>query len=157
MIALAAIVLVTGCSSGSSGAKRDRLPDVTLPALGGGSDIDLGEVRGPAVVNVWASWCVPCKRELPIYADFAREHAGELDVLGIDFQDTKKAKALAMMRTAEVDFPVAYDLAGEAEAIVLPKLMLIDEDGEVVYSEYVEIESAAQLEEIVAEHLEVTR
>ena len=158
---LTAAVLVSGCSltpeestpQPTAKAMAGRLPDVTMPSIEGGPSVDLGELRGPAVVNVWASFCEPCKRELPIYAAFAKRHAGEIDVLGIDFQDQLKDKARAMMRTAGVEYPVAYDFDGELRAFALPKLVLVDEAGKVVYDQYVEIKSAAQLEDLVAEHL----
>jgi cytochrome c biogenesis protein CcmG/thiol:disulfide interchange protein DsbE len=52
--------------------------------------ISLGELRGsPAVINFWASWCIPCKDEAPRLAASAREHAGEVAFLGIDVQDFK--------------------------------------------------------------------
>lgn len=158
---VAALLGASACSATSGGEHgptskppaRDRLPDVTLPALGSGPAIDLGELRGPAVVNIWASWCKPCKRELPLYAEFARKHAGKIAVLGIDFQDNKKDKALAMLRAARADYPVVYDFDGETRAFGLPKLVLVDAGGRIVYAEYIEITSLAELEKIVAEHL----
>jgi thiol-disulfide isomerase/thioredoxin len=135
---------------------RDRLPAVTLPALGAGPAVDLGAFRGPAVVNVWASWCKPCRRELPIYAAFARKHAGKIAVLGVDFQDSRKDKALAMLRAARADYPVVYDFDGETRPFGLPKLILLGADGKIAYAELVEIKSLAQLEGIVAQHLKAT-
>lgn len=161
---VAALLGVTACSATPSDTPRptshapakNRLPDVTLPALGAGTEIDLGALKGPTVVNVWASWCKPCKRELPIYAAFARKHAGKIAVLGVDFQDAKKDKALAMLRAAKADYPVAYDFDGETRAFALPKVILLDADGKIAYAEYVEIKSLDQLEKIVADHLEAT-
>jgi thiol-disulfide isomerase/thioredoxin len=148
---------VSGCAGGAPDTAKPsaakRLPDLTLPALGAGPDIDLGALRGPLVVNTWASWCKPCRRELPIYGAFARKHAGKVAVVGIDYQDTKKDKAVAMLRTAKADYPVAYDFEGRTRSFGLPRLTLLDAAGKVVYAEYVEIKSLAQLEKIVADHL----
>lgn len=163
--ALAALLLLgalAGCdSSGGSGgsggpaAAKDQFPAVSLPGLGGSSSVDLGSLHGPLVVNLWASWCGPCKRELPLYAAFAKKFAGKVDVLGIDFQETSDSRALAMMHTAGVDYPVVSDRDGRLRAIGLPKLVLVDSSGKVAFSKYVEIKSADQLEQLVRDHLKV--
>lgn len=164
---LAAVALVTGCSltppdpgpdaesTARAEERPDRLPDVELPAIDGGDPVDLGALRGPAVITLWASWCIPCKKELPILADFARGN-DDVAVLGIDYQEMNKKKALAMMRTADVGFPVAYDFDGvTVRAIALPKLLMVDPTGKLVYNEYVPITSREQLADLVTEHLDV--
>lgn len=154
---LAAALLLAGCATSPKRAspEANRLPDITLPALGTGPKTDLGALRGPAVVNVWASWCVPCKRELPIYGDYARKYAGRVDVLGIDFQEPRRDKAQAMVRIAQVGYPVAYDFEGQVRAFALPELMFVDANGIIVYREYEEITSVGQLEKLVSDHLGV--
>jgi thiol-disulfide isomerase/thioredoxin len=149
---LAAALLLTGCGA-TEKARPERLPDISLATLGGGPAVDLRSVRGPAVVNLWASWCVPCKRELPIYADFARRHTGRVSVLGIDFQETDGSAATALMATSKVGYPVLADPDGDLHAIGLPEILLIDAHGKIAYREYVEIKSLAQLEGIVEKHL----
>lgn len=156
--ALAALILLgalAGCGGAQENAPKaaERLPDVTLPALGDGEPIDLGTLKGPAVINVWASFCPPCKRELPLYAAFAKKYDGKVQMIGVDFQDVRKENAVAMLRAAGVEYPVVTDMAGEMAAFVLPKLVLVDADGKITYAEYIEIKSAAQLEKIVSDHL----
>ncbi len=154
---LVATALVGGCSSDgpSRAADKPQLPEVTLQPVGAGKAVDLGSLKGPAVVNLWASYCSPCKRELPIYADFARDFRGKVAVLGVDFQEPRVDRALAMMRTAKVDYPVVADPDGDLRAIALPKLVLVDAAGKVTYSDYVEIKDPAQLRDLVEKHLGV--
>ena len=82
--------------------KKPAAPQFTLPVLWAraetwpkgarralaDSQLSLRELRGtPVVINVWASWCIPCKHEAPLLAVSARAHAGKVAFLGIDVQD----------------------------------------------------------------------
>ena len=136
--------------------KQDRLPDVTLQPLDDGKPLDLAGVRGPMVVNLWASWCGPCERELPLYQAFAKKHAGTVDVLGVDWQETQKEKARALARRSGVTYPLVTDPDGKLRTQALPKLILVDREGRVAHEQYVEITSVAQLERLVETHLKVT-
>jgi cytochrome c biogenesis protein CcmG/thiol:disulfide interchange protein DsbE len=154
-----AALLVTGCSkeSGSPTAgPSDRLPDVSLASLTGGAAVDLGDLRGPAVVNLWAQWCKPCRRELPIYESFFERHRDQVSVLGVDWQDTQTDRARKMAKDSGVTYPLVIDKEPEIRGRFLPKLLLLDADGSIAYEEYVEIKSLDQLEKLVEEHLGVT-
>ncbi len=148
-------VLLAGCGASPGGSTRDadQLPDVTLDALSGDDQLALRELRGPMVINLWASWCVPCRKELPHYQAFAEKYADKVDVVGIDFQDTRPAAARALARDTGVRYPLFSDPDGEMRAIGLPKVILLDDQGRVAHEEYVEIESVGQLERLVRKHL----
>lgn len=67
--------------------KTATWPAALRPATQDGH-ISLGELRGyPVVLNVWASWCIPCREEAPILDASATRHAGRVAFLGIDVQD----------------------------------------------------------------------
>jgi cytochrome c biogenesis protein CcmG/thiol:disulfide interchange protein DsbE len=155
---VATLLLLAGCGSSTDVEKpaSDQLPDVTLASLGAGKPLDLGSIQGPAVVNLWASWCGPCKRELPHYAAFAKKYAGKVDVVGIDFQETRPSAARDLARKSGVTYPLYADPDGKLRAVGLPKLILVDRDHRVRYQEYVEIKSLAQLEKLVDQHLGVS-
>lgn len=138
------------------------LPAVTLPPLGEGTPVDLSTVRGPAVVSFWASWCPPCREELPILQKFATRYAGRVDVLGIDFTDPQVDAAKQLVADSGVTYPVVVDLDGSVSgqgAIPalrgLPYLVLLDADGTVVFGEYLPIGSLGQLQDLVEAHLGV--
>ncbi len=156
--AVAAVVLVlNGCSAQDVQKKTsDRLPDTTLSSLEGGRSVDLSSLRGPMVINLWASWCGPCRKELPKYQAFARKYAGKVKVLGIDFQETRLDAAKALVRETGVKYPLLSDPDGRMRAVGLPKVILLDAQGRVAHEEYVEITSVAQLEDLVDAHLETS-
>jgi thiol-disulfide isomerase/thioredoxin len=89
------------------------LPDLTLPCLGGGRDIDLGDISGPAVVQLWASWCTSCPDELPLYQRLRDEYGDKLTVLGVDWQDTQPGKAMALLDQTRTTMPQLADPGGE--------------------------------------------
>jgi thiol-disulfide isomerase/thioredoxin len=157
-LALVVALSIGGCSTDKAGEKQksERLPDVTLASLTGGKSLELSTVRGPMVINLWASWCTPCRKELPQYQAFAEKNAGKVDVLGIDFQETRPDAARELARDTGLEYPLFVDPDGDLRAIGLPKVILVDPQGRVAHEEYVEITSVAQLERLVETHLKVT-
>jgi len=134
------------------------LPDITLPCLGGGEEVNLASLRGPLVVNLWASWCGPCREELPYYQQLHEQ--GGVDVLGVDYQDVMPGQALALAKETGVTYPSVADPGGEVRAPFrvrgLPGVVLVDADGTVVHQEFVVIESYEQLAALVDKHLGVS-
>jgi len=136
------------------------LPAVTLPCFGGGPDVDLGSLRGPMVVNLWASTCGPCRKEMPILEAFHEQYADRVQVIGIDYQDVQTGAAMDLVRQTGVTYPLLADpqseLSGAAPFPVLrglPFLALVDADGRVVHQEFTIIESRDQLVGLVNRHL----
>ncbi len=155
---IVAALVLTGCGSEPDRprAASDRLPDVTLSSLTGGAAIDLGDLRGPVVVNLWAQWCEPCKRELPIYQAFFARHGARVPVIGIDWQDTQADLARQLARDSGLTYPLVIDDEPEIRAVGLPKVLLIAADGTIAHEEYVEIKTVAELEQLVEKHLGVS-
>ncbi|MGI9117865.1 MAG: TlpA family protein disulfide reductase [Gaiellales bacterium] len=148
LVALGAVLLGVGLwgvthQSASSAAPTEQSLIPTFqggpaPAIVGttldGRPFDLKDLAGtPVVLNFWASWCGPCRRELPAIAAFAKAHP-EVQVIGVDYQDSAKAaRAFATQHGATWpsvidDGPIgaAYKVPG------LPSTFLIDRQGQLV-------------------------
>ncbi len=140
------------------------LPAISLPCLGGGKDVDLSTLRGPMVINLWASWCGPCRSELPILQRFHEKYGDRVALLGIDYQDVQPYAAMQLVQDTGVTYPLLADpqasLSGAAPLPVvrgLPVIVLVDDAGRVVHTEAVAIKSLGQLEELVRTELGVDR
>jgi cytochrome c biogenesis protein CcmG, thiol:disulfide interchange protein DsbE len=74
-------------------ASTTSVPDVRIPCFTGGQQVALRQIKGPAVINLWASWCGPCRVELPLMQQLAEKTAGRLQVIGVDTGDRRDAGA----------------------------------------------------------------
>jgi len=85
------------------------LTGITVPCLGAPGEVDLGAALAgrPALLNVWASWCAPCRTELPALAEYATR-PGAVPVVGIDVQDDPRS-ALALLRELGITLPSVTD------------------------------------------------
>lgn len=157
---LCALLLLSAC--GAPAEQDDGLPDVTLAGFDGGEPVDLGEFTGPAVISVWASWCGPCRKEMPVLEEFHAAYGDRVPLLGIDFQDFQPDDARALVQETGVSYPLVSDQAGDINGEGafpllrgLPYVAFVDEDGTVTHVEAVVIESSDELVELVDEHLGV--
>jgi cytochrome oxidase Cu insertion factor (SCO1/SenC/PrrC family)/thiol-disulfide isomerase/thioredoxin len=108
-------------------------PDFELHGLGGGQ-VRLSDFRGrPLVIGFWASWCAPCRRDLPLIEQTLRQHPG-VRLLLVDESDSTAA-ARAEVRQLQVRAPVAEDPDGRAGQLYrvfgLPTTVFVRPDGSI--------------------------
>jgi cytochrome c biogenesis protein CcmG/thiol:disulfide interchange protein DsbE len=119
-------------------AVGDPVPDRELPVLGGKGQGEIADYRGHWVlVNLWASWCVPCRREAPLLDRFARRYRdSNVRVLGINVQDNSD-DALAFVRKYGVAYPQLRSVGDERSAAFgstgVPENFLVDPQGKLAF------------------------
>jgi thiol-disulfide isomerase/thioredoxin len=158
--ALRALKARAGVQTCAPGDADNQLPQVTLPCLGGGPDVDLAGLRGPMVINLFAQWCGPCRGELPYFQRLHEQAEGTLRVLGVDYLDTQPRQALELVRDTGVTYPLLADPDGDLRPELrirgLPGVVLLDADGEVADVEFRVFRSYADLRTFVEQGLGVT-
>ncbi len=149
------------CVPGEGEAVPDGLPDVTLPCLGGGPDVDLSALRGPMLINLWQFNCGPCEKEMPALEKFHQQYGDQVAVLGIDFNDVHPDGALALAERTGATYPSLADPGGELmteEAFAIgrrgmPAFVLVDADGTVVGQSSGGVDSVDEVKQLVADQL----
>lgn len=118
---------------------RPEAPDFTLERLDEDGELVLSSLQGKAVVlNLWASWCLPCKEEAPVLEQIWRANRERgLVVVGLDVKDLRQ-DARRFVRRFELTFPIVFDGPGDTYKDYgltgLPETFVIDREGKVVHA-----------------------
>lgn len=167
-----AIAVLAGCSStvanptptgGKTSAVavgKEKLPDVTLNGMRSEKPLTVSELTGtPTVINLWASWCGPCKAELPILAKGHEKLGTRVRFIGIDFADGDSAAALKLASHSGVTYELYADprskVRDDLRVIGLPQTVFVDARGTIVATERVAFRSYADLSTAIEKHLGV--
>lgn len=124
-------------SLASSGLTGQSAPDFALKSSSG-ENLRLSEFRGDVVmVNFWATWCGPCRQEMPLLDElYARYGRVGFSLLGVNIDDNQ-SKAMTMISELGVNFPVLFDSSKEVSKLydvdAMPVTVLIDREGTVRY------------------------
>jgi len=137
-LAVCALIGLLGFGLLSKGEAKiavgDPAPDKELPMLGGPGQGSIADYRGRwLLVNLWASWCDPCRQEAPALDEFARRYRDRgITVLGINVQDNED-DALAFLRDYDVRYPQLRSVGDERSdafgSTGVPENFLVDPKG----------------------------
>jgi thiol-disulfide isomerase/thioredoxin len=137
------------------------IPRIGLRCLGGADARWLNALAGqPTVINFWASWCGPCKVELPLLARAHREFGDEVAFIGIDVQDAS-GPAFTVLRRTGVTYGQLEDPKGETRAAFgwqsgLPMTVFVDARGRMVGTERTSFRTYPEVVAAIQHHLGVS-
>jgi cytochrome c biogenesis protein CcmG, thiol:disulfide interchange protein DsbE len=130
LVSIALIVLVA-CSSDATETTVVPIPE-TDPAT---FQQLLAELDRPAVVNVWASWCLPCRDEAPLLQAAHEQYGDQIEFIGLDIEDAQPA-GRAFIREFGLTFAHYFDFEGAVPAalggIGVPRTYFFAPGGELV-------------------------
>lgn len=145
---------VAGCSTLTLTRQPDGGQiDTSLPCLTGKRTVGVDSLGGrPTVINLWASWCTVCRKEMSVLESAYRASDGEVQFVGVDTLD-EPGPAAAFLQQTEVSYPQLYDQQGELLKYTripgLPVTLLLDPEGREIGRHVGEL-TAEDLEKLLA-------
>jgi thiol-disulfide isomerase/thioredoxin len=143
-------------TASDDGSDRVAAPEVVLEDFEGNA-VTISSLQGqPAVVNFWASWCIPCLAELPGFEGVYQTYGDSVQFLGINLADDP-ASAQYVVADTGITYPLARDPEGEAftafGALGMPTTVFLDAEGRVVELYTGEL-TAGELEAKIVDYFE---
>ncbi len=169
-LAVGLVALLAACAPGTAPQPASPAPAgagvapdairLRLAGFAGGQGFTLPDDLGgrPLVLNVWASWCGPCRTEMPAFQQVYQQAKGKLGFVGLDYLDVEGAARRFAAQTG-VTYPLASDPKGQAGARLgvasLPATLFIGADG-TLRGRHLGAMTATQLRAAIHHYLEVS-
>ena len=169
-------LLLTGCSTGEKAqtAALGVIPscdqidtskvtkkNLQMQCLVGSSVINFHSIKGPLIINVWASWCEGCKEEMHYLIDLYANpvfKTGEIKLLGIDVDEKNANSGPNFIKSYGMSWPHLEDIDGRSKLVFgpgVPVTYFLDKRGEIIHKHIGAFLSKAQLYEAVEKYFEV--
>jgi thiol-disulfide isomerase/thioredoxin len=160
IVFLCTALLLTSCSLtepipvkgrlvGCEEIKTVAATDEALECLAGGEPISVDSIKGPAIINIWGTWCAPCREELPHFAELLNKYGEQVDVIGIAVEEKNQATVKRFVKRNGITWPILYDETGSTQEKFgpgVPVTAFINKSGKVVYTRYGAFQSLEELE-----------
>ena len=145
---------VVSCSSIET--NPDITEGTTLECLDSNSRVVIEAIKGPAVINVWGSWCAPCRDEMPFLRELAA--TGKVQIIGIDVEEPNIEKGRKFVIDQGITWPNLYDRNGSTKSTFgpgVPVTWYVNSEGDVVYKHIGVLKSKDELFSDVEKYLGV--
>jgi thiol-disulfide isomerase/thioredoxin len=151
-------------ASPSSAAAGKPLPAMAVRCFDGGRYIDAAQLgSAPTILNLWGSYCEPCRTELPAFQRFVTAAGGKVRVIGVVVKDSRAA-AQSVIDDKQLTFPMLEDrdqqfsialsqVVGKSVANALPATLFIAPGGRIVHTYQGEALDTAKIRALTADHL----
>ncbi len=145
-LAVVLLLLLTSCSSPSTYVQGEVVScdsitqdttfvgGIQLDCLDGTNGAQLEALQGPMIVNVWGSWCGPCKEEIPILRSFYEKAKDKVALIGVDVEEASIDDGRRFVEENGITWPNLYDSdgrSGEYFGLGVPVTWFIAADGSV--------------------------
>ena len=147
VLGVIALLLLTACSPSSSFVQGEVVSCSSIPQeqriLDGGIELrcldgtmgaQLNTLRGPMIVNVWGSWCGPCKEEIPIFRSFYEKAKDKVSLVGVDVEESSIEDGQEFVESSGITWPNLYDPDGRSReyfGLGVPVTWFIAADGSI--------------------------
>ena len=164
-----AVLLLAGCSSPSEKIAGEVVScesilssatenSIMLDCLDGTDGASINGIKGPAIINVWGSWCGPCKEEMPILRSFYEKAQGKLALIGVNVEEASIEDGREFVENYGITWPNLYDADGKSRAYFgmgVPVTWFIAADGSVAYKHIGVIKSEKELISMTSKYMGV--
>ena len=165
----AAVLLLAGCSSPSekvagqvvsceSISSSTTKNSLFLDCLDGGVGASIDSIKGPAIINVWGSWCSPCKEEMPILRSFYEKAQGKVLLIGVDVEEASLEDGRKFVENNGITWPNLFDADGRSRAYFgmgVPVTWFIASDGSVAHKHIGVLKNEIDLISLTSKYLGV--
>ena len=168
LVIAAALLLLTACTPSSTYVKGEVVScesisqdstftgGVQMDCLDRSEGAQLGALRGPMVVNVWGSWCGPCKKEIPVLRAFHERAKDTVQLIGVDVEEANFDDGRTFVERNGITWPNLYDPDGRSReyfGLGVPVTWFIGADGSVAYKHVGIIKDLDEILTLTEKHL----
>ena len=157
---LAGILCLCMIMGGCQSTKKGNAPDFKVLDERGQS-VSLSDYQGkPVIVNFWATWCPPCRSEMPAFDNAYKEYKRKIRFMMVNLTTWEETQSVSTVKDFLLDngydFPAYFDTKGDAvkkyDVGSIPTTLFVDKNGDLVYK-HTGMMSEAQLNDYIEEYL----
>ena len=155
----AALGVIPSCNDIDT--SKETSEELKMSCLDNSSEINYHRIKGPIIVNVWASWCTGCKEEMPYFVDLYANlifKSGEIKLLGIDVDEKNAGSGPNFIKSYGMSWPHLEDTDGRSKLVFgpgVPVTYFLDKNGETIHKHVGAYRSKSQLYEAVEKYFKV--